>query len=69
MPRADVQSLSHSLRAGPALHRRLIRALTEALTRRKGRKVLAHLDNHLLRDIGLDPDAAASEAAKPFWQP
>lgn len=32
------------------------------------RRNLARLDDHLLRDIGLDPDAAANECAKPFWR-
>jgi len=31
--------------------------------------MLARLDPHLLRDIGLARDEAATEAAKPFWQP
>jgi uncharacterized protein YjiS (DUF1127 family) len=32
------------------------------------RHALAELDDHLLADIGITPDAAAREAAKPFWQ-
>ena len=36
--------------------------------RRQTRKALARLDTHLLRDIGLAPDEARTEAARPFWQ-
>ena len=34
------------------------------LTRQK----LAELDDHLLRDIGLDRDTVRRETAKPFWR-
>jgi uncharacterized protein YjiS (DUF1127 family) len=37
-------------------------------TRRRGRHALARLDDHLLRDIGLSPDHALTECAKPFWR-
>jgi len=40
-----------------------------ALARRRDRALLARLDSHLLRDIGLEPEIAAKECAKPFWQP
>jgi uncharacterized protein YjiS (DUF1127 family) len=36
--------------------------------RAASRRALARLDERLLRDIGLDPAAAADEAAKPFWR-
>lgn len=36
--------------------------------RRRARLDLARLDDHMLADIGLDRSAAASEAARPFWQ-
>ena len=57
-----------------ATHRRspwIIIALREiglwvALSRE--RHALAELNDHLLADIGITPDAAAREAAKPFWQ-
>jgi uncharacterized protein YjiS (DUF1127 family) len=32
------------------------------------RHALAELDDHLLADIGVAPDAAACETAKHFWQ-
>ena len=31
------------------------------------RRSLAHLDDHLLRDIGVTPQEAAREAARPIW--
>jgi uncharacterized protein YjiS (DUF1127 family) len=34
----------------------------------RGRRALARLDDHLLRDIGLNDGRATREAAKPFWQ-
>jgi len=47
-------------------------ALTVALLaweeRRQTRKALGRLDDHLLHDIGLAPDEARTEAAKPFWR-
>ena len=36
--------------------------------RRRGRLALARLDDHLLRDIGLNDGRAAREASKAFWQ-
>lgn len=55
----------------PPLSRLLVSvALTLAdwETRRRGRRALARLDDHLLRDIGLGEGRAAHEAAKAFWQ-
>ncbi|MES2145511.1 MAG: DUF1127 domain-containing protein [Pseudomonadota bacterium] len=43
------------------------RVMGHAVARRRGRKALVHLDDHLLRDIGLTRRAAADEAGKPFW--
>lgn len=36
--------------------------------RRRFRHELAHLDAHLLDDIGLTPGQVAAERAKPFWR-
>lgn len=36
--------------------------------RLRGRHALARLDDHMLRDIGLSPDHAQAECAKPFWR-
>lgn len=37
-------------------------------TRRRTRLAIRRLESHLLRDIGLDPTEARTEAQKPFWQ-
>jgi len=37
-------------------------------TRLRGRRALAQLDDHLLRDIGIDAQVAEVEATKPFWR-
>lgn len=34
----------------------------------RDREALAHMDRHLLADIGLDRSTARHEAEKPFWQ-
>ena len=51
---------------------RLVFALAQQLAtwdlRLQARRGIARLDPHLLRDIGLDPMTAASEAQKPFWR-
>lgn len=36
--------------------------------RRRTRTSLARLDTHLLNDIGLGAERAATECAKPFWR-
>jgi uncharacterized protein YjiS (DUF1127 family) len=36
--------------------------------RSRQRRRLAQLDEHLLRDIGIDRLAAMEEVSKPFWQ-
>jgi uncharacterized protein YjiS (DUF1127 family) len=38
------------------------------IARRRGRRALAQLDAHLLRDIGLDAHGAATEVRKPIWK-
>lgn len=55
----------------PPLSRVLLRATLLAVTwemRRRTRKDLRALSDHLLHDIGLDPAVAAVEASKPFWR-
>jgi uncharacterized protein YjiS (DUF1127 family) len=65
MTRSEAPTLS--FRARPGLVARVTRAVTAALTRRRDRQLLAHLDAHLLRDIGLSSEEAQTECAKPFW--
>ncbi len=50
-----------------ALLPRLIPRLRAALTLRRSRARLVALDDHLLRDIGLDRCAALDEARRPLW--
>jgi len=38
------------------------------LARRRTRRALDRLPDHLLRDIGLDRPTARREAEKPFWR-
>jgi uncharacterized protein YjiS (DUF1127 family) len=68
----SVRSLHSALPANlPPLSRLLVTlALTFAAweTRARGRRALAHLDDHLLRDIGLNDGRARQEASKNFWQ-
>jgi uncharacterized protein YjiS (DUF1127 family) len=67
MTRSESKTLP--FRARPSLASRLTFAVTEALARRRDRKILSRLDAHILRDIGLSPDEARTESAKPFWRP
>ncbi|HLQ17974.1 MAG TPA: DUF1127 domain-containing protein [Tabrizicola sp.] len=67
MPQTHIQTLP--LRTRPGLFARVVTAFSIAVTRRRDRNRLAHLDAHLLRDIGMDPQEARRECAKPFWQP
>ncbi|MDT8855992.1 DUF1127 domain-containing protein [Paracoccaceae bacterium Fryx2] len=36
--------------------------------RRRSRLHLGRMDGHMLRDIGLEQEAALREAQKPFWR-
>ncbi|MBR0681981.1 DUF1127 domain-containing protein [Roseomonas eburnea] len=36
--------------------------------RARGRRLLIEMDARLLKDIGMTQDAAAAEAAKPWWR-
>lgn len=38
------------------------------IQRHQQRKALAKLDQRLLDDVGLTPEAVAKEIAKPFWK-
>ena len=67
MPHSRTETLF--LGATTGLVQRLRTTFAEAAARRRHRRTLARLDAHLLRDIGLSPDDAQSEAAKPFWRP
>jgi uncharacterized protein YjiS (DUF1127 family) len=53
---------------GSSLGRSLIAWLRAAAERRRQRRVLAGLDDHLLRDIGLTREQALVEARRPPWR-
>lgn len=67
-----------SLRTRPAFDRPLppISGVLHGLTllvlrweeRRQTRRSLRDLDAHMLNDIGVPPDIARLEGAKPFWR-
>lgn len=41
--------------------------ITQTIGLVRQRRSLAALDAHILRDIGITPDEAQAEAAKPLW--
>jgi uncharacterized protein YjiS (DUF1127 family) len=45
-----------------------LRGLSDALARQKSRTELGKLDDHMLNDIGLTREQAASEASRSMWQ-
>lgn len=49
----------------------LLRAVDTVLLwheRMKGRRVLASLDDRMLRDVGIDQATARRESSMPFWR-
>jgi uncharacterized protein YjiS (DUF1127 family) len=52
----------------PELMRRLAQLAALAQQRIRQRRALARLDARLLRDIGVSPEQARRETAKPFWR-
>lgn len=54
--------------AGNGLVMRLVAVLFAWHDRATQRRALGRLDEHLLRDIGIDRATAKHEAAKPFWR-
>ena len=72
MPRTKAQTetirIGTLADAGTNLVARLLQAMSRVQQRRRERQSLARLDTHMLRDIGLDQERAASESRKPFWQ-
>lgn len=59
-----------SIRRGEAASfgRSLITWLRAATERRRQRRVLEMLDDHLLRDIGVSREQALAEARRPPWR-
>lgn len=70
LPAAPVLILSRA-QALPPVSRLVLMLAQTVVTwdlRRQGRRALRRLDDHLLNDIGLAPDLASTEGAKPFWR-
>lgn len=44
-----------------------LRFLAQLAALRRARRDLDRLDDHLLNDIGIPPDRARAEAARPIW--
>ena len=44
-----------------------LRLLARLAALRRARRHLERLDDHLLEDIGISPDRARAEAARPIW--
>lgn len=57
------QHVARLSRSRPAL----LRLALAVLRLRHERRALARLDDHLLADIGLTPDAARLEVERPLW--
>lgn len=52
----------------PASWHKVMNMLARWHTRVRQRRQIGHLDDRLLRDIGIDRLAALRESAKPFWK-
>ena len=59
-------SLTSTHAARPSFSR-FLTVLHRLFTIDRERRSLRHLDDHLLRDIGLTREQADEEAARPFW--
>ncbi len=59
------RDLSHGI--GHALHE-IVHTMHVWQERARARRQLAELDDHLLRDIGVDRDSLRHEIDKPFWR-
>ncbi len=64
-PKLPLTSGRATLLATVAQWDRLVR---QWAVRRRSRVALALLDDHLIRDIGLDRAACEDEALRPFWR-
>lgn len=60
-------ALTRPAAPGPRRRRPLLLRLLDALALARSRRALAHLDDHLLSDIGLSRAEAEAEAIRPVW--
>ncbi|MFH1795061.1 MAG: DUF1127 domain-containing protein [Pseudomonadota bacterium] len=65
---ATVRSIAMTRQALRRAITRLLRAAFQMIDRARQRRVLADLDDRLLRDIGRTRDEAWREASKPAWR-
>jgi len=47
---------------------RIVKTTHDWKVRREARSALSHMDERMLRDIGLDRFRASQESRKPFWK-
>ena len=64
----EIEILSIRRDEAASYGRSLIAWLRAAAERRRQRRALAMLDDHLLRDIGVTRDQALTEAQRPPWR-
>lgn len=55
------------VRSSASVLNRVGTALSRALERSRQRRELRELDDHMLRDIGLERNEAEREWSRPFW--
>jgi uncharacterized protein YjiS (DUF1127 family) len=68
VPDVPVASLRLPI-TGRSFTARLRRAIADWQARARSRRLLAELDEHMLRDIGIAPAQVWQETGKWFWQP
>jgi uncharacterized protein YjiS (DUF1127 family) len=56
-------------KTAPGMVARAVETLMVWRDRARGRQMLGTLDEHMLRDIGINRAIASTEAEKPFWRP
>ncbi|MCX7298470.1 MAG: DUF1127 domain-containing protein [Hyphomicrobiales bacterium] len=64
---ANCRATTLRIELSPVLSR-TIETIAVWTVRRRQRRALAELDDHLLNDVGLSPEQAHLEANKPFWK-
>ena len=70
-PMSRAPSLVRAIPAKPAANGLLSTVIDTVVAwslRSRERAMLARLDDHLLRDMGLDADSVAEECRKPGWR-
>ncbi|HMJ43153.1 MAG TPA: DUF1127 domain-containing protein [Pseudolabrys sp.] len=65
---ADYHATKTSRIELPPIRSGLIGTIAIWVVRRRQRRALAQLDDHLLEDVGLSREQARREAGKPFWK-